>query len=144
MTVDEQGKAAVRTPDQRLRVIAGLQLRQPDSTAIDVAALLRAIEEDPAGGVLTALADAISGVMAALVALTDPQLVVVGGTCGTHPAVLEAVSDRSARLPRRVPLRAALITTEPSQSGAREKALHDLRAAVLSHQHAPARRIDGR
>ena len=123
-------------------VFAELRLRRPDSTAIDVAALLHAVDTDGdrSAGVLAALAEAICGVLAALVALTDPRLVVVGGTWGTHSAVLRAVSHRAAVLPRPVPLRAAQIRAAPEQAGARDEALRDLRAAILSQQHA----ADGR
>jgi predicted NBD/HSP70 family sugar kinase len=127
-----------RSPDGRAvaftEVFAELQLRRPDSAAIDVPALLRAIDADGhrADGVIPALADAICGVLAALVALTDPRLVVVGGTWGTHPAVLQAVSDRSGRLPRPAPVRGASVATEPSLAGARHQALHGLRAVILN------------
>ena len=109
-------------------------------------ALLRAVDADSgrADGVLAALAEAISGVLAALVALTDPQLVVVGGTWGSHPAVLQAVSDRSARLPRPVPLRPAQVIAEPALAGARDDALRDLRAAILNQQQAADRQSPSR
>jgi hypothetical protein len=77
-----------------------------------------------------------AGVLSALVTLTDPQLVVVGGTWGTHPAVLQAVSDGSGRLPRRAPVRGASVATEPSLAGARHQALHDLRAVILTQGSA--------
>jgi predicted NBD/HSP70 family sugar kinase len=116
-------------------VFAELRLRRPESTAVDVPALLHAVDtDDRSAGVLAALAEAICGVLAALVALTDPRLVVVGGTWGTHPAVLRAVSHRSAVLPRPVPLRAAQIGAAPEQAGARDEALRDLRAAILTQQ----------
>jgi predicted NBD/HSP70 family sugar kinase len=115
-------------------VFAELRLRRPHSTAIDVAALLRAVEAagDEPDGVLAALAEAICGVLAALVALTDPRLVVLGGTWGPHPAVLRAVSGVLARQPRAVPVRAALVTAEPSLAGARHRALQELRARILA------------
>jgi predicted NBD/HSP70 family sugar kinase len=125
-------------------VFAELRLRQPRSTAVDVSALLRAVDGDGDGdghgtnGVLAGLTEAICGVLAALVALADPQLVVVGGTWGTHPALLRAVSDRSAALPRPVPLRPAQVMAEPALTGARAKALRDLRADVLTRQEAAA------
>jgi predicted NBD/HSP70 family sugar kinase len=119
-------------------VFAELQLRRPHSTAVDVAALLRSVDaaDDHAKGVLASLAEAVCGVVAALVALTDPQLVVVGGPWGTHPTVLQAVADRSGRLPRPVPVRAASVTTEPSMVGARHRALHDLREVILTPHSA--------
>jgi predicted NBD/HSP70 family sugar kinase len=118
-------------------VFKELQLRRPDSTAIDVPALLRAVESgDDATGVVAALAEAVSGVLAALVALTDPEVVVVGGPWGTHPALMQAISDRSGRLPRPALLRASTVLAEPALAGARDRALHDLRALVLTRDVA--------
>jgi predicted NBD/HSP70 family sugar kinase len=121
-------------------VFAELRLRRPHSTAIDVAALLRAVEAagDEPDGVLAALAEAICGVLAALVSLTDPQLVVLGGTWGPHPAVVRAVTEALAHQRRPVPVRAAHVTPEPPLAGARPRGLRDLRALVLSQQPVPA------
>jgi predicted NBD/HSP70 family sugar kinase len=121
-------------------VFAELQLRRPDSTAIDVPALLRAADAatDRADGMLAALAEAVCGVLTALIALTDPQLVVLGGTWGPHPALLRAVSEALAHQPRAVPVLAARITTEPSLAGARHHGLHDLRTCLLTPQPVPA------
>jgi hypothetical protein len=46
--------------------------------------------------------------------------------------VVEAVTGGVARLSRQVPVRPARVTGEPSLTGARRQALHDLRAAVLA------------
>lgn len=121
-------------------VFARLRLRRPDSTAIDVSTLVGTVEsaDGSSDRTLADLAEAICGVLAALVALTDPQLVVLGGTWGPHPAVLGAVSAALARQPRTVPIRAARVTTEPALAGARERGVHDLRTAVISQQPAPA------
>src|SRR3954452_21267410 len=64
----------------RAAVFAELHLRQPRSTAIDVDTLLRAVDGDgdAAEGVLPPLTEAICGVISALVALTDPQVVLIG------------------------------------------------------------------
>jgi predicted NBD/HSP70 family sugar kinase len=120
-------------------VFADLCLRQHHSTALDVDRLLSAVDtdDDRADETLAALAEAVCGVISALVAVTDPQSVVVGGAWGTHPAVLQAVSDRAAELPRNVPLRPARITTQPALSGARAEALRDLRAAISTRQQQP-------
>ena len=122
-------------------VFAELDLRQAGSTAIDTAALLRAVttEDAQAGRLRTALAEAICGVLAALVVLADPRLVVIGGTWGTHPAVLGAIAGEFGRLPRHVPVRVARVTTEPSLVGARRQALHDLRAAILAQPETVVR-----
>src|SRR3954469_5684359 len=115
-------------------VFAELQLRRPNSTAIDVPALMRAADAatDPTDGVLAALAEAVCGVLTALVALTDPRLVVLGGTWGPHPALLRAVSEALAHQPRAVPVQVARITMEPSLAGARHHGLHDLRTCILT------------
>lgn len=121
-------------------VFADLQLRRPDSTAIDIAALIHLAEagDGTGNGTLAALGEAICGVLAALVALADPRLVVLGGTWGPHPAVMGAVSEALAHRPRTVPIRAARITTEPALAGARDRGVHDLRTAILNQQSAPA------
>ncbi|PRY48992.1 putative NBD/HSP70 family sugar kinase [Geodermatophilus tzadiensis] len=120
-------------------VFAELRLRRQDSTAVDVDRLLSAVatDGDRPDGTLAALADAVCGVVAALVAVTDPRLVVVGGAWGSHPAVLQAVSDRAAGLPRHVPLRPARVTTGPALGGARAAALRDLRAVISTRRQPP-------
>jgi predicted NBD/HSP70 family sugar kinase len=131
----------VRGPQGRAvhftEVFAELGLRQPQSTAIDVAALLQVVGGDGAQPrrVRAVLAEATGGVLAALVALADPQLVVIGGSWGTCPAFVEALTEQLTRLPRRLPVRAAQATNEPSLSGARQQAVHDLQAAVLAQPH---------
>jgi predicted NBD/HSP70 family sugar kinase len=119
-----------------LDVFAELRLRRPNSTAIDVPALLQALDTDREGldAPLAALVDAIRGVVTALVALADPRFVVLGGTWGTHPAIVHAVSQHSMRWSREVPVRAASVATDPPLAGARVGALQDLRADFLSRQ----------
>jgi predicted NBD/HSP70 family sugar kinase len=115
-------------------VFADLRLRRDNSTAVDTDAVLRAV--DGAGAhahrVRTTLAEAISGVLTALVTLADPRIVIVGGTWGPQPAVLEAIAGEFRRQPRHVPVQAAHVTDQPSLAGARHQALHDLRAAILT------------
>lgn len=124
-------------------VFAALRLRQPDSTAIDVGAVLRTLDATTATarGTRTALARAVSGVLSAAVALTDPRLVVLGGSWGAHPAMLEGVRADFGAQPRCVPVRAAAVLDEPSLRGARAHALRQLRAAVLTPS-AVSRRAD--
>ena len=76
----------------------------------------------------------IRGVLTALVALADPRFVVLGGTWGTHPAIVHAVSQHSMRWSREVPIRAASVATDPPLAGARVGALQDLQADFLSRQ----------
>ena len=47
-----------------------------------------------------ALGQAISGVLAAVVALADPELIIIGGSWGSHPVILDTISTATARLPR--------------------------------------------
>lgn len=103
-----------------IEVFGELGLRQPGSTAIDVARLLAA---DP-----VAPARAIGGVITALVTLADPEIVVVGGSWG--PALLDPIRAECARLPRQVEVVAASVA-EPSLAGARAAALSLVRAALV-------------
>jgi predicted NBD/HSP70 family sugar kinase len=134
-----------RGPDGRATyftdVFAGLDLRHPGSTAIDSDALVRAVEGDGADRLRADLAAAVGGVLAAVVAIADPELIVIGGTWGTHPAVIEGIRGEFARHPRHVPIRPAQVTVEPSLAGARHQALHDLRDVILARlvRTAPAR-----
>jgi predicted NBD/HSP70 family sugar kinase len=120
-----------RGPDGRAtaftEVFAELGLRRRGSTAIDVPALLDAIETE---AIRSRLADAVCGVLAATVALADPEVVVVGGTWG--PAIADALAARFAELPRYVDLRPTAVTHEPPLAGARHQAITDLRAQVLT------------
>ena len=129
VTVGPQGRAT-----RLIEVFGELGLRRPGSTAIDVARLLATV-----GGAGTrattmrhALGQAISGVLAAVVALADPQLIIVGGSWGSHSVILDDISTAAAQLPRRAPVQAAELTTEPSLAGARLEALDQLRSAIVT------------
>jgi predicted NBD/HSP70 family sugar kinase len=117
------GDAAMRFTE----VFAALDLRRPDSTAIDVPAVLRA---GPA--VIADLARAVAGVLSAAVALADPEIVLVGGPWGRDPAVLAAIAGEFARAPRHVPVQAASVEDEPALAGARATALDRLRDAIVA------------
>jgi predicted NBD/HSP70 family sugar kinase len=120
-----------------IEVFGQLGLRQPGATAIDVNRLLAAVTGPgaPAAATRRALGQAIAGVLAAVVALADPGLIVVGGSWGLHPVVLDLIAAATAQLPRPIPLRAADVTAEPSLAGARVEALHRLRSAILAAAH---------
>jgi predicted NBD/HSP70 family sugar kinase len=137
VTVGPRG-VAMRLTD----VFDELALRRPGSTAIDVPALVDAVEPDtePAAEVRAALAGAVAGVLSAVVALTDPAVVLVGGSWGRHPSVLAAVAREFATAPRHVPLEAAAVTDEPALSAARETALEQLRDAIIAAAPRPAAR----
>jgi predicted NBD/HSP70 family sugar kinase len=111
-------------------VFAELGLRHPGSTAIDVERLLVAAQQAPE--VLTALANAVSGVLAAIVALSDPSCIVLGGPWGASSELVAAVRSNFAQHPRTVTIRAAAIPQEPSLVGARGQAVAALRAELVA------------
>jgi predicted NBD/HSP70 family sugar kinase len=120
VTTGPDGKAMRLT-----EVFAVLGLHRPGSTAIDVPALLRVVD-DIAGP----LARAVCGVLSAAMALADPAVVLLGGPWGRDPRVLGAVREEFAKAPRRVPVEAA--GDEPALTAAREAALRRLRDAVVA------------
>ena len=120
-------------------VFDALGLRQPGSTAIDVPALLRAVEPETAqaGDLRAALARAVGGVLSAAVALADPAVVRVGGPWGRQPKVLAAMASEFTHAPRHVAIEAAGVVDEPALTGAREAALGALREAVVASVSRP-------
>jgi predicted NBD/HSP70 family sugar kinase len=120
------GGVAMRLTD----VFDALGLRRAGSTAIDVPALLHAVES--AAEVRETLARAVAGALSAAVALTDPAVVLIGGSWGRHPSVLAAVTREFADAPRDVPVEAAALTDEPPLAAARETALQQLRDAIVT------------
>lgn len=117
-----------------VEVFDALGLRQSRSTAIDVDRLLTAATAATSEAMATrhALGRAVSGVLAAVVALTDPKVVVIGGGWGSNPVILDTIRTTVAAGPRHVPVRAAEVTVEPALAGARTDALHRLRSAVVA------------
>jgi predicted NBD/HSP70 family sugar kinase len=124
LTAGPDGQAMTFT-----EVFAELGLRRPGSAAIDSGRLLAAVTEQDA--VRRILGRAISGVLAALVAVTDPAVVVTGGPWGSHPDVGELIAAAAGQLPRSVPVRTAEVQAEPSLAGVRADALIRLRSAII-------------
>ena len=119
-----------------IEVFGELGFRQADSTAIDVDRLLAAAAgPGPQATTRQALGQAVSGILAAVVALADPELIIIGGSWGSHPVILDMISTAAARLPRHAPVRAAELTTEPSLAGVRLEALNRLRSAIVTTAH---------
>ncbi|MHA6806046.1 ROK family transcriptional regulator [Salinifilum ghardaiensis] len=114
-------------------VFGALGLRHEGATAIDVEALRRAIRAGDAAAErsCTALARAMCGVLSAAVAFADPQLVVLGGSWGTEPAVVRAITEECAGSPRPVPVTPAQVA-EPEMAGARARAVERLRELIIS------------
>ncbi|MFF7355815.1 ROK family transcriptional regulator [Streptomyces filipinensis] len=117
-------------------VFAVLGLRRPGSTAVDAAALATAVEGDGerAREVRDALARAVGGVLTAVVSLTDPELIVIGGEWGRHPGVTAAIDAHFARGPRPVRIAAASVTA-PELTAARSRAVDELRSLIVRSAH---------
>jgi len=109
-----------------IEVFTELSLRRPGSTAIDVERLLTSD-----AGTRAAVGEAVGGVVAAVIALADPQEIVVGGAWG--PALVDDIRAQTARMPRSVPVRAADLTGEPVLSGVRAEALSRLRSVITAN-----------
>lgn len=135
MTTGARGRAMPFT-----EVFHELGVRHAGSTAINVDALTALIGTRGAARrkALDVIAVAVGGILAAAVGLTDPSVIVIGGSWGPHPAVVEAVGAAFAGLPRHVPLRPAAVTQEPSLTGARHRAVRDLRQAITGYRRASA------
>ncbi|MGG5258932.1 ROK family transcriptional regulator [Phycicoccus avicenniae] len=122
-------------------VFAELGLRQEGSTAIEVEATVSAIAEAPGAddpsGTLGHLAGAIGGVLAAMIALLDPEEIILGGAVGSDPRLFAATEAAFRAMPRHVPLRRATIVDQPSLTGVRQDALARLRTWVSTGGGAP-------
>nr|WP_246242377.1 ROK family protein [Flexivirga aerilata] len=105
-------------------VFAKLGLRQRDSTALDVDAVLRLLDRDP-GPVVRALA----GVVAGVVAFADPSELVLGGPWAA-PAVAPVRAELSS-YPRDVVVREARVPDDAASRGVRDGAVALLRDRVL-------------
>jgi predicted NBD/HSP70 family sugar kinase len=117
-------------------VFSELGLCYPDSTAIDVAKLATSVTGSARAARTTrlVLGTAVGGVISAAVALTDPAAVIIGGTWGTNPLVLEAVRAARERLARPVAIRPALVTGDAPLAGARTQAVHELQSAITQYR----------
>jgi predicted NBD/HSP70 family sugar kinase len=76
------------------------------------------------------LADAVAGVIAALIALADPEEIVIGGDWG--PALIGDIHAATALLPRHAPVRAAAHVGDPVLAGVRAAAVNRLREEVAA------------
>jgi predicted NBD/HSP70 family sugar kinase len=108
-----------------IELFGELGLRRPGSTAIDVERL-----KESSTVVRETIGTAVSGVIAAVIALADPKEIVVGGSWG--PFLISEIRSATARMPRQVPVRAAAVTGSPAWAGVRAEALRRLRASVTA------------
>jgi len=108
-----------------IELFGELGLRRGGSTAIDVERLLATPADTRA-----VIGAAVGGVIAAVIALADPQEVVVGGSWG--PALAGDIRAAVAGMPRQVPVRTASLGKDPVLAGVRAAALNHLRAGVMA------------
>ncbi len=120
-----------------LDVFGELGLRHRESTAIDLGALNAAIT-DVGGIALVALGRAIGGVVSSVVALCDPELVVLGGPWGGRPEVVDAVRADAVGLRRPVEVRAAVVTEHAPLSGARTAGIRALGDSIVDYRRTLA------
>jgi predicted NBD/HSP70 family sugar kinase len=127
ITIGPHGRA-VRLID----IFGELGLRQPGSTAVHVERLLTACDDPAPDAAATreTLGQAIGGVLAAIVALTDPERIIIGGPWAS--AVLDSIRVAASRLPRQPRIQAADLTGQPAFLGARADALRRLRALIAT------------
>ena len=137
-----QGSSGLAMPFTR--VFAELGLRRPGSTAIDVDALSAAVRDGRATSrkTLDVLADAVSGVLMAAVAFSDPQLIVLGGSWARLPTFVEALQSRTASWPRSVPVQVSSLLDRPELEGARKQAVEMLRSAIVEASRQAAATLE--
>jgi predicted NBD/HSP70 family sugar kinase len=111
-------------------VFAGLDLRRPSSTAIDVTAVRTA--DAP---VRAAVVTAVCGALLAAISLVDPEIAVLGGDWG--PEFASEVAAKLGEGARHVPVVPARVA-DPQLTGARATAVDHLRAAIVASGRAPS------
>lgn len=112
-------------------------LRHPGSTAVDVAAVnaaLAAGHPDVTEGLVTA----ICGVLTTVVALIDPQTVVLSGPWGTHPRIVDAVTAWATDQVRPVRVRVSSLADRASLIGARAAAVNALQDTIVGYRNRRA------
>ncbi|OZF06335.1 ROK family transcriptional regulator [Rhodococcoides fascians] len=113
-----------------ITVFEQLGLRHPNSTAIDVDAVL-GYARNPAD-TLGVLANAVCDVLSSAIAFCDPGFVVVAGPWGAASPLFEAIQQHVEQSTRSVPLERPRVGDDASLLGARAAALIALRSDVVS------------
>lgn len=115
-----------------IEVFGRLGLRHADSTAIDVSRLLAALGGKDGALLARALAHAVSGVLDAAVAFTDPAFAVIGGPWGWAARFAAELAAASSARPRGIRLARPLVADDPSLAGARAAAVRSLRDDLVA------------
>lgn len=113
--------------------LAAWDLLVPGSTAIDVRRVRGVLADGSAADRRRAgeIAGAVAGVISSVIALLDPQGVLVGGPWGSAPGFLDLVADRVASsADGTLVLRPTALTEAPYREGVRLRAVAAARQAV--------------
>lgn len=113
-------------------VFERLALHRPGSSAIDVPELLGRLAGTGPEPVADAVAAAVCGVLVTIISLTDPELIIVGGSWGTDERLLASVIELLQGQPRRTAVRPATEAADAPLTAVREFALTALRREVLA------------
>ena len=133
--------AGARTvgPDGRSRRLfecfADLDLVRPGSEAIDVALVRDVLAGRSAANRRRRdqVADAVAGALSSVVAMLDPQGVLIGGPWGSAPGLIDLVAERiDAVADPGMVLRPAALTDAPYRDGIRLRAISVARRAVAA------------
>lgn len=128
----ELGHVVTRGPGGRattlVRCVAEWGLTLPGTTAIDVPALVRAL--DGTSALRDELVEAVALALTGATALLDPQVVVLGGPWGRHPALTDRLASMLARAPIPTEVRAAALGPDSPLLGAQLTALDLARARL--------------
>lgn len=112
-----------------IECFADWELTVPSSAAIDVARVRQALAGDRQAEIAAAIATAISSV----VALLNPQGVLLGGPWGTAPGLVDLVASRLAELTgAEVDLRTTTLDDAPYRRGIRIRSVEIAREAVIA------------
>ncbi|WP_375432038.1 ROK family protein [uncultured Friedmanniella sp.] len=132
--------AHVRTdgPGGRSRTLvecfAAWDLMRPGSEAIDVSRVRGILLSDAPADRRTgdAIAAAVAGALGSVVALLDPQGVLVGGPWGSTVGFLQRVTDRMEMSERALVMRPTALVDAPEHDGVRIRAVASARQAVVN------------
>lgn len=112
---------------------AAEELFEPGTEAVDIGRVRRILASDLAADREQGdrIAAAVAGALDSVVALVDPQGVLVGGPWGSSPGLIDRVAKRMTSLPgRELVLRPAGLTDAPYRDGVRIRAVAAARQAV--------------